>query len=171
MIAIRKVMEVKSLRAKAYFYSCFFSFLFIVSNGFCSLAYRGFISYMYVTHRFLFLTVARLNWASLVSAVTHYPSSLFPQSSLSSTFISSWSIFLAPNSHVTDTIWDTIDIRYLKRNGVCAATHPSVSLFCKTTLYSIWFSISYSVPSDDLFDENYIFDKQNMYVLTWQTDR
>jgi len=58
-------IRVKSLRAREYFRSSL-----IGSNGGCPLGYRGFIHRMCVNYRFFFLTVARLNRASLVSAVT-----------------------------------------------------------------------------------------------------
>lgn len=61
-------IRVKSLRARTYFRSSL-----IGSSGGCPLGYRGFILWMCTSHRFLFLTLARLNRASLVSAVTPLP--------------------------------------------------------------------------------------------------
>jgi len=87
-------IRVKSLRASAYF-----RFSLIGSNGGCPLGYRGFILWMCASHRFLFLTVARLNRASLVSAVTL----LLPFSAKYDFYFIPKHFSPAPASHVTET--------------------------------------------------------------------
>lgn len=115
--------RVKSLRMGAYFRCSL-----IGSSGGSPLGYRGFILWMCASHRFLFLTVARLNRASLVSAVTL----LLPSSTKYDFYFIPKHFSPAPVSHATET---------KNRYGVSRGdrVYQAVSLSPLVVLYRAWF--------------------------------